>query len=100
MVQSVPASVIAKEKEILLAEAQSKGGNKRAEILEKMVQGRLNKYFEDTVLLEQLFVIAAADEKPRKVAQVLAEADKGARIAQFIRFSVGEPTKEEETTAT
>lgn len=82
----VPADVVAKEREIqraLLAEEK-----KPPEILEKIVTGRLNKFFGESCLEEQIFV--KDPEGKRTVAQILKGIDPGIRILDMVRFQVGE----------
>jgi elongation factor Ts len=79
---SVPADFIATEKSILVAQAESSG--KPAEIIEKMIQGRLDKLLAEVTLLGQPFV----KDTDRKVACLLADAD--ASVTRFIRYEVGE----------
>ena len=66
-------------------------------IIEKMVEGRIRKFFEEIVLLEQVFVI----DGKTKIADVVAEASKnlGAEIklTGFARFELGEGVEVEET---
>ena len=71
-----------KEKEILKAQALNEG--KPANIVEKMVVGRLNKFFEEICLNDQSFV----KDPDKKVGKLLSE--KGAATAAFIRYEVGE----------
>lgn len=78
----VPAELLEKEKEIFVAQAQESG--KPAEIIEKMVTGRLKKYLAEITLLGQPFV----KDTDKTVAQLLKEA--GATAKQFVRFEVGE----------
>jgi elongation factor Ts len=82
-----PASV-ARERSILLE--QARGSGKPEAILEKMVEGRLKKFYEDSVLLEQIFVV----DGENRVGKVVAEAEKriGApiKVAGFLRFALGE----------
>jgi len=78
----VPAELLAKEKEIFVAQAQDSG--KPAEIIEKMVTGRLKKYLAEITLLGQPFV----KDTDKTVAQLLKES--GATVKHFIRFEVGE----------
>lgn len=70
-------------------ETASQSG-KPADVVEKMVDGRIRKYFEDVVLHEQLFVM----DNKTKISQVIADAEKtvGApvKITGFIRFQLGE----------
>jgi elongation factor Ts len=79
---AVPADFVEKEKAILIAQAESSG--KPPEIIEKMIEGRLNKFLAEVTLLGQPFV----KDPDRTVAQLLADA--GARVTGFIRFEVGE----------
>ena len=78
----VSADDLAKEKDILIAQAE--GSGKPAEIIEKMVQGRLRKYLAEITLVGQPFV----KDPDQTVAQLLSTA--GASINQFIRYEVGE----------
>lgn len=79
---SVPAEFIEKEKGILIAQAESSG--KPAEIIEKMIQGRLNKLLAEVTLVGQPFV----KDPDQTVGKLLSSA--GASISGFIRFEVGE----------
>ena len=78
----VPAEVIAKEKEIFAAQAQESG--KPAEIIEKMVIGRVNKYLSEITLLGQPFV----KDPDTTVEKLLKSAN--ARVKRFVRYEVGE----------
>jgi len=78
----VPADVIEKEKEILSAQALQEG--KPADIVEKMVIGRINKFFNEICLLGQPFV-----KDPDTTVEKLLK-DAGATVKQFVRFEVGE----------
>jgi elongation factor Ts len=80
--QAVPAEFIEKEKEILIAQAQDSG--KPAEIIEKMIQGRLKKFLAEITLLDQPFV----KEPDQTVGKLLSGA--GASISSFTRYEVGE----------
>ena len=81
----VPAEVIAKEKEIMLVQMQNdpKNANKPANILEKIVEGKLGKFYQDNCLLDQAFV----KDDSQTVGQVIGSKFKGAR---FVRFEMGE----------
>ena len=78
----VPADVLEKEKSILMAEAAESG--KPAEIIEKMVMGRVRKYLADITLVGQAFV----KNPDQSVADLLKE--KGATVVSFHRLEVGE----------
>lgn len=80
--------VVAKEKEILLAQALGEG--KPQNVAEKMVEGRINKYFEDMCLLDQAYV---KENKVKVLAHINAvAADLGGtiKVKKFARFEKGE----------
>jgi elongation factor Ts len=79
---AVPAEFVEKEKGILIAQAQDSG--KPAEIIEKMIQGRLNKFLAEVTLLGQPFV----KDQDQTVGQLLSNA--GSSITRFVRYEVGE----------
>ncbi|MBT8433422.1 MAG: elongation factor Ts [Gammaproteobacteria bacterium] len=79
---SVPSEFIDSEKSILVAQAESSG--KPAEIIEKMIHGRLEKLLAEVTLLGQPFV----KDPDQKVGELLSNA--GASVTGFIRYEVGE----------
>ena len=79
---AIPAKFVEKEKGILIAQAESSG--KPPEIIEKMIQGRLDKFLAEVTLMGQPFV----KDPDQKVSQLLASA--GAEIKGFVRYEVGE----------
>ncbi len=86
--KDVSSEVLEKEKEILIAQAQDSG--KPAEIIEKMVQGRLRKFLADITLLGQGFV-----KDPDTTVEKLLKSN-GASVTQFVRFEVGEGIEKKE----
>jgi elongation factor Ts len=78
----VPAERIAKEKEIFAAQAAQSG--KPANIIEKMVEGRINKFLTEITLLGQPFV-----KDPDTTVEKLVKS-KNARVLRFVRYEVGE----------
>ena len=78
----MPAGVLAKEREILLAQVADSG--KPLEIQEKMITGRMRKYLGEVTLLGQPFV-----KDPDQTVQKYLE-DGGASVSAFARFEVGE----------
>ncbi|HLS83930.1 MAG TPA: translation elongation factor Ts [Arenimonas sp.] len=80
----VPADFLAKEKEIELAKMPEKDRNKPAEILEKIVSGKVQKIINEVTLYGQAYVI----NTDQTVEQVLKAA--GAEVLQFQRLAVGE----------
>ncbi len=85
---SVPADRVAKEMEILKAQAMNEG--KPAEIAEKMVQGRIGKFYGEICLLEQPFV-KNPDEKVSKLLEA-----KNASVVEFARLEKGEGIEKKE----
>ena len=86
--ESVPAERVEKEMEILKAQAMNEG--KPAEIAEKMVQGRIGKFYGEICLIEQPFV-KDPDQKVGKMVE-----DKGAKIVRFARLEKGEGLEKRE----
>lgn len=84
----VPADVINKEKEIFTAQAQESG--KPAEIIEKMIGGRIRKFLDEVALLGQAFV----KDPNVKVEQLVKQ--NNAKVVNFIRLDVGEGIEKKE----
>lgn len=84
----VPAEETEKERELLKQQALNEG--KPENIVEKMVEGRLNKYFEQICLLDQEFV-KDSDQKVGKYVK-----SKGASVKTFVRYEVGEGMEKRE----
>lgn len=78
----VPADTVEKEREIFRAQAQESG--KPAEIVEKMIEGRIRKFLAEVTLVGQPFV----KNPDQTVGQLLKE--KGATVTGFVRYEVGE----------
>lgn len=94
-VASVDADALARERDVLSEQARASG--KPEEIIEKMVDGRIRKYYEEAVLLEQIFVI----DGETKIAKAIANAEKdvGApvKLTGFVRMCLGEGIEKEES---
>ena len=86
--EDMSADVIAKEKEIYTAQAAESG--KPADIIEKMVMGRVKKFLAENALLDQPFV----KDPDTTVGALVKKA--GADVAEFVRFEVGEGIAKEE----
>lgn len=84
----VPQDVLEREKEVVAAQAENSG--KPAEIIEKMVSGRLKKFVAEISLLEQPFV----KDPDTKVGNLVKNA--GATLSGFTRLEVGEGIEKEE----
>ncbi len=90
--EEVPAEAVEKEKEIFIAQMKTdpKNANKPDNILEKMVQGRLDKFFTEVVLLEQPFVKDQTITVNDLVAQITAKTGEKVSIRRFTRYKMGE----------
>lgn len=86
----VAAESIEKEKEIFLAQQEEKIKGKPADIVEKMVTGRINKFLSEVTLQGQAFI----KDDSKTVAQLLKE--KGNDVVRFARFEVGEGIEKKE----
>lgn len=84
----VPADVVEKEKEIFTAQAKESG--KPAEIIEKMIGGRIRKFLDEVALLGQAFV----KDPNVKVGKLVSDAS--AEVSGFIRLDVGEGIEKKE----
>lgn len=80
--EDMPAELVEKEKDIIKAQPDMEG--KPAEIVEKMVQGRIGKFLKEASLVEQPFV-----KDPEQTVGALAKK-AGAKVVSFVRFEVGE----------
>ncbi len=93
--EDVDATALERERSVLAEQARASG--KPEEIIEKMVQGRLRKYYEEICLLDQTFVIDS-DSKVRQAVEAAGE-DAGApvTVTGFQRFQLGEGVEREES---
>lgn len=87
----VPADRIAKEKEILLAQAQEANAGKPADILEKIIAGKMGKFLKEITLLGQPFV-----KNPDQTVGALLTAAK-AKVTDYVRYEVGEGIEKKTT---
>jgi elongation factor Ts len=87
-VASVPQTALDREREVLREQARASG--KPDAVVDKMVEGRLRKFYEEFVLLEQIFVV----DQETKISKVVEQAGRAAgapiRVASFARFALGE----------
>ena len=93
-VDDLDPTMVAREREVLVEQAKESG--KPQEIAEKMVEGRIRKYYQEVVLMEQTFVI----DGESKVADVVAKAGKEAgadiKMTGFAQFILGDGIEKEE----
>ena len=84
----VPASTIERERNILTEQAQASG--RPPEVIAKMVEGRLRKFYEESVMLEQVFVVDGETKVSKVVEQAAKEAGSPIKVAGFVRYALGE----------
>jgi elongation factor Ts len=86
--QEVPAALVEKEKEIMRVKARESG--KPDNIIEKILEGQLNKFYGEVCLLEQAYVIDP-DQKVGKVVEALGkEIGSEVKLSGYARFQLGE----------
>ena len=85
---SVPNDVIAKEKEIYTEQAKS--SKKPDNIIEKMVEGRLSKFFQENCLMEQAYIKDSDKKIADLMTETIATLGENITISKYTRFAVGE----------
>ncbi|RPF49699.1 translation elongation factor Ts (EF-Ts) [Thermodesulfitimonas autotrophica] len=89
--EDVPPEVIDREREILRAQARAEG--KPEKVVEKMVEGRLEKFFKEACLLEQPFVKNPDITVKDLLNEVIVRTGENVVIRRFIRYELGEGVK-------
>jgi elongation factor Ts len=87
-IASVDPAALEREKDILREQARASG--KPDNIIDKMVEGRLRKYYEEAVLLEQVSVIDQETRIAKVVEQIGKEIGTPVKLQGFVRFALGE----------
>jgi elongation factor Ts len=90
--EDVPQEVLDKERDIARAQAKNdpKMANKPDQVIEKIVEGRLNKFYEETVLLDQPFGKAPEKTVGELVTEKTAKTGERVAIRRFTRYKMGE----------
>ena len=91
-ISDLDANLIQKEKEIFSEQAKQSG--KPDNVIEKMVEGRVHKFYEEVVLLEQAFALDGKTKVSTMVENTAKEIGSEVKLAGFIRYMVGEGIKE------
>ena len=88
----VPASVLDKEREIAKAQAKNdpKNANKPDQVIDKIVEGRLNKFYEESVLVDQPFVKDPSKTVGELVTEKTAKTGERITVRRFTRYKMGE----------
>jgi elongation factor Ts len=87
-VADLDPKVVTKEKEILTAQAA--GSGKPANVIEKMVEGRLRKFYQESVLVEQAFVMDPDTTVGKFIEKHATELKTPVKLKGFVKFEVGE----------
>lgn len=85
--EDVPEDVLAKEKEIYMAQAKEAG--KPDKILEKIAEGKMNKFFTEVCLLEQPFVKDPDKKVGDLIRDKIAQLGENITVGRFVRFQLG-----------
>src|SRR5499426_2663775 len=88
----VTSEVLDKEREIARAQAKNdpKNANKPDQVIDKIVEGRLNKFYEEFVLLDQPFIKEPSQTVGELVTEKIAKTGEKVTIRRFARFKMGE----------
>jgi len=86
--EEIPVEVVAKEKEIYLAEMSGKG--KPEKVLEKIVEGKLEKFYADVCLLEQPFVKDPDSKVQTLIQDLITRLGENIVVRRFARYQLGE----------
>ena len=88
----VPAEELEKEREILMDQLKNdpKNANKPEDVLNKIIEGRLNKFYEESVLLDQPFVKDPSKTVGVLVAEKIGSIKENITIRRFTRYKMGE----------
>ena len=85
---AIDQSIVEREKEIYTEQAKSEG--KPDKIIEKMVNGRLSKFFQETCLLEQTFIKDQEKRVSDLITESISKLGENITIRRFIRYAIGE----------
>ncbi len=95
---AVPAEVLAKEKEILVAQMKEdpKMANKPEQVLAKIVEGKIGKYYKENCLVDQQFVVDGEFTVGKYVENVAKQLGGNIKISEYVRFEKGEGIQKRE----
>jgi elongation factor Ts len=94
--KDVPADVLETEKEIYADQARKSG--KPENIIDKMIEGRISKFYQENVLMEQSFVKDPNLTIGDVLTEMIAKLGENIIIARFVRFQLGETAKKPQET--
>ena len=88
--EEIPQDILEREKEIYVDQARQSG--KPEDIIAKMTEGRLNKFYQENVLLEQIFVKDSDKTVSDLITETVAKLGENILVSRFSRFQLGEKT--------
>lgn len=86
--EEVDTAIVSREKEIYSEQAASTG--KQEEVIKKIVEGKLNKYYQENCLLEQAFIKDSDKNIHDLISEVIATLGENISVNRFTRFAIGE----------
>ena len=86
--EEIPEEVISKEKEVYSGQAENL--NKPQKVLDKIVEGKLNKYFKEICLLEQEYIREPEKTVNQLILEAIAKLKENIIVKRFVRFKLGE----------
>jgi elongation factor Ts len=92
---AVDTSALDRERDVLSEQARASG--KAEDIIAKMVEGRLRKYYEEVCLIEQIYVIDGESKISKVIENLAKELGKPVALTGFVRFALGEGVEKEES---
>ena len=87
-VESLDESIVSREKSIFKEQAESQG--KPENIIEKMIEGRMQKFFQESCLLEQTYIKDPDKKVKDLITESIATLGENISINRFIRYAIGE----------
>ena len=94
-IESVDPKALERERDVLREQARASG--KPDNVIEKMIEGRLRKFYEETVLLEQVYVVDGETKVKEVVARAAKEIGTAIAITGFVRYQLGEGIERDTT---
>jgi elongation factor Ts len=92
--EEIDPALVARERAIFVEQASASG--KPDSIIQKMVEGRIAKFYEEVVLLEQVFILDSKTPIRELIANAEKEAGAPIQVTRFVRFGLGEGVEKEE----
>jgi elongation factor Ts len=86
--EDIPAEIIKKEKEMIQEGAKEELSKKPKNIIDKIIQGKLEKYYQEVCLLKQPFIKNDKITVEELIAEKIAKLEENIRVRQFVRYSL------------